>query len=250
MQLNSDPIFESHIRDLINKSKKIGRPVFSKFLNDKERITAERVANSLSCQYLLFGGYPDADNVMFSVYNEDEPLTSDFPIVCLKINITNKNADLKHSDYMGAIMALGIDRDIFGDIISYPNTAYVFVLELMADYLIDNLTDIGREKCFVTAEDKTFTPDVKYKFSDQQIIIASDRLDCFLSALCRLSREKSIETIKKRLVYVNGTEAINPSKKINEGDKLVIRGYGKYIIGPCDGKTHKDRLKVKVKKYN
>lgn len=250
MQVSSDSFFESHIRDLIFKSKKTGQPVFSEFLNDKEKIIADRISNELSCDHIFYGGYSDADNVILSVYTDKQPLLSDFPIKCLKVNITNKNATLKHSDYMGAIMSLGIDRDVFGDIISYPDKAYIYVSEIMTEYFLDNFTEVGREKCFITVEDDSFVPDLKEKFSEQQIIIASDRLDCFISALCRMSREKSLETVRKRLVFVNGSEVNNPSKKLFEGDKIVIRGYGKFIIGQCDGKTQKDRLKIKIKKYN
>lgn len=249
MQLNSESIFESHIRDLIIRSKKTGRPVFSEFLNDKEKLIADKVANGMSCNRLFYGGYPDADNVIFAAFSGSEPAEEDFPITCLKINVTNKNADLRHSDYMGSVMALGIERDVFGDIVAYPKEAYIYVSDAMVDYFKDNLTNVGREKCFLTQE-KGFIPNIEDKFSEHQIIIASDRLDCFIAAICRLSREKSSEAVKKRLIFVNGSEVLDPSKKLAEGDKIVIRGYGKYIIGKTDGKTHKDRLRIKVKKYN
>ena len=250
MQNGSDAIFESHIRDLVIRSKKTGKFVFSEFLSDKERNIAQKVVNSLSCSFKFYGGYPEADNVMLSVYTDLEPSDLDFPIKCLKITVTNRNADLKHGDYMGAVMALGIERDVFGDIIACPTEAYIYVTDFMVDYFTDCLTDIGREKCNVSVMPDDFIPNTGEKFSEQHIIISSDRLDCFVSAICRLSRDKSAETVKRKLVYINGSEAKDPSKKLCEGDKLVIHGFGKYIIGSCDGKTHKDRLKITVKKYN
>ena len=224
--------------------------MFSEFLSDKERNIAQKVVNSLSCSFKFYGGYPEADNVMLSVYTDLEPSDLDFPIKCLKITVTNRNADLKHGDYMGAVMALGIERDVFGDIMAFPTEAYIYATDSMTDYFTDCLTDVGREKCNVSVMPDDFIPNTGEKFSEQHIIISSDRLDCFISAICRLSRDKSSETVKRKLVYINGSEAKDPSKKLCEGDKLVIRGFGKYIIGSCDGKTHKDRLKITVKKYN
>lgn len=250
MRNDPDFIFEAHIRDICCKAQKTGFPVFTEFLSDKNIAIAEKTAKKLHMEYVLWGGYEDANNKILSVFTDVRPEKEDFPIACIKISVTNKNAKLNHGDYMGAIMGLGIDRNVFGDIIAYDTEAYVFVSDSLTDYFIDNLSDVGREKCIVTRLSEDHIVDIGNTLTERQIIVSSERLDCFVAAICKLSRDKSSEIIKRRLVFINGTQTDDPSRKLHENDKLVIRGFGKFMIGPVEGATHKNKLKIAIKKYN
>ncbi|MBQ1991384.1 MAG: hypothetical protein II233_01220, partial [Clostridia bacterium] len=69
------------------------------------------------------------------------------------------------------------------------------------------------------------------------------------SALVPLSREKSATLIKQGYVCVNSLVTDNVSYTIKTGDKISIRGKGKFIIGEFSGVTKKGRLKIIVQKY-
>ena len=47
---------------------------------------------------------------------------------------------LSHRDFLGALMNLGIERDVLGDIIVRDSVGYVFCEDAMAAYLADNIT--------------------------------------------------------------------------------------------------------------
>lgn len=250
MDKSADLIFEAHIRDLISMAEKTGKIFFSGFLSEHEACSAQRIVQRYKCNFLFFGGYESAEMSILAVSYGYSALKEDFPIKCLKITSTNKKSSLNHRDYMGALMSVGINRDSFGDIIAFPTYAYVFVRSSISDYLINSITSVGRDKCVISQVDFCALHFNGNKFEEKTIIISSSRIDCFVSVICSLSRERSAEIINNRLVFINGIEAKNTSQKINENDKIVIRKFGKYIVGPIEGKTHKDRFKLTVKKYN
>ncbi|MFR8392603.1 MAG: YlmH/Sll1252 family protein, partial [Pilosibacter sp.] len=66
------------------------------------------------------------------------------PFVCLKIVPANRRfaEELTHRDYLGAIMNLGIERAMIGDIVLQDGNAWAFVMEKMSRYLAENLTMI------------------------------------------------------------------------------------------------------------
>lgn len=250
MRNSEETIFEAHIRDLVMIAEKTGKISFSGFLNECEASSAQRIVRDYKCDYIFFGGYESAERSMLAISYDNTPDRDDFPIKCLKITSTNKNSTLSHRDYMGALMSEGIKRDSFGDIIVFSDYAYVFVNSIISDFLMNSITSVGKERCNVSQFDFSALQFDCNRFVEKSIIISSNRIDCFVAVICSISREKSSEIIKDRLVFINGIEVKNPSQKINTNDKIVIRRSGKYIVGPVEGKTHKNRLKLTVKKYN
>ena len=60
-----------------------------------------------------------------------------FPISCVVIRPSAPKfaEELTHRDFLGALMNLGIERDVLGDIIVRGAVGYVFCEDAMADYL-------------------------------------------------------------------------------------------------------------------
>ncbi len=79
--------------------------------------------------------------------------------------------------------------------------------------------------------------------------VASLRLDCVAALLLRGSRREAAEAIEGGTVRVNGLECTNTAKQLTPGDRLTIRGAGKFILGDELKKTKKDRICITVKKY-
>ena len=67
-----------------------------------------------------------------------------FPISILKIApLTPKFAqELEHRDYLGAIMNLGIERSLIGDILIKEKDAYIYCMNHIAEFITDNLTTV------------------------------------------------------------------------------------------------------------
>lgn len=82
--------------------------------------------------------------------------------------------------------------------------------------------------------------------------MTSNRLDCYVAAISKTSREKAVSAIKAGDVRLNGTQIYDVTKRLSFGDRLSVRGAGKYIVDSdsedCH-KTQKDRLKINMQKY-
>ena len=92
--------------------------------------------------YYVYGGREDADrNVVcfLPTYLDAETFLlaqNESPEIISCIKITPVNAkfadDLNHRDYLGALMNLGIERDMTGDILCSENEAYIYVIKDIA----------------------------------------------------------------------------------------------------------------------
>jgi len=244
----STDFFSHHLNDIVRKSISSNQTQYSVFLTSAEQAEAELILKKSSVFYSFYGGFEDAERKILSVSNYDG-YECIYPIIWLKITVSDKAKRIKHSDYLGSVMSLGIERSVFGDIIVIDNCAFVPIINDFLNFFESNLQKIGGTSCTVTQMGNSFIPDYERQFSYRGIIISSNRLDCLIATLGNMSREKSNETIKRGCVSVNYSVCQENTKKINENDTIVIRGIGKFIVCQFEGTTHKERLKIKIKKY-
>ena len=80
-------------------------------------------------------------------------------------------------------------------------------------------------------------------------VVASERLDCLVAFLAGTGREKAAQMVHAGLVSVNHREADSVSHRVNEGDIISIRRYGRFIVDMLGPVTKKGRLSVKCRKY-
>ena len=90
---------------------------------------------------------------------------------------------------------------------------------------------------------------VRREFQELSGVVASARLDCLVGLLCRTSREKAAGLITAGAVQRNHRETYSQGERVEEGDVLSIRKYGKFIIDQLGPLTAKGRLSVKCRKY-
>ena len=102
---------------------------------------------------VLDGGYLYAERRIAAFGSEalfGVPYAS--PVVCLCMEpLSHRFADeLTHRDFLGSLMGLGLEREVFGDILLQGNTGYVFCLDAMAPFIQENLTQVKRTsiRCF------------------------------------------------------------------------------------------------------
>ena len=98
-------------------------------------------------------------------------------------------------------------------------------------------------------EDAKWLLSKKNEFEEIKCTVSSARLDGIISTVVPLSREKSSALIKQGLVFVNAFATENVSYTVKSGDKISVRGKGKFIVSEFSGITKKGRLKLTVKKY-
>lgn len=220
--------------------------VFSDFLGLSE--ISEISAMRFSVPVTLWGGYENAERCV-ACFGDREYFAdkSDYPIKCILIKPVNpKFADnLSHRDFLGSLMGLGIRREVLGDIIISENKGYLFCLETIADYIIENLTQVRHTtvECELTENIPT---NILPQPENLEIIVSSERLDVIVSAIYKMSRSQVLPIFHTEKVFVNGIVKTSPSATLNVGDKVSVRGFGRFIYNGVLRHTKKDRLVISV----
>ena len=237
---------QKRFQELADRSNEKGYAIYSDFLGIAE--ISELCAMRFSVPVTLWGGYENAERcaVCFGdrEYFADK---SDYPIKCILIKPVNqKFADtLSHRDFLGSLMGLGIRREVLGDIIISQQCGYLFCLDTISDSIIQNLTQVRHTT--VNCELANNIPtDALPQPENREIIVSSERLDVIVSAIYNLSRSQVLPVFHTEKVFVNGVVKTSPSATLNIGDKVSIRGFGRFIYNGVLRHTKKDRLVISV----
>lgn len=179
----------------------------------------------------------------------DPGYEEEFPIVRVEIlPKTPKFAEnLTHRDFLGAVMNLGIERDVVGDFFVREKGALLFCHENIADYIVENLDRVKHTNVICKrAEGEIALENVSPERIS--VTVASPRADGVISKVYSLSREESRELFNNGRVFINGIQTQNLSCQLKEGDAVTVRGFGKFIFYGQTGvsKKGKDRVEVGV----
>jgi RNA-binding protein YlmH len=238
--------------ELANKSYNSGIYLFTDFLGLSEQaVFNEAKAAFRSLPYTAFGGADGAERVIIRFGSEEElDYSQPYPISTLKIEpLSQKYAErLTHRDFLGAIMNLGIERDTLGDIVIIDNVGYLFAKEDIAAYLAESLTKVRRTdvKTSVTAD----LPEGElYRTERRSVQANGERLDALVAKVFSLSREEAQSLFKKRLVFADGREIDSSSYTPKEGERISVRGHGRFIYLGTRSLSKKGKLNVAVEIY-
>ncbi len=240
---------QTRFEELASRSNERGYAVYSDFLGLSE--ISEFCAIRFSVPVTLWGGYDNAERCV-ACFGDREYFTdnTDYPIKCILIKPVNqKFADnLTHRDFLGSLMGLGIRREVLGDIIIHKNSGYLFCLDTIADYILENLTQVRHTtvKCELTENIPT---DALPQSENREIIVSSERLDVIVSAIYKMSRSQVLPIFHTEKVFVNGAVKTSPSTTVNVNDKISVRGFGRFIYKGVLRITKKDRLVVGVEVF-
>lgn len=239
-------LLSARIDDTITICERTNRPKFFGFLSAEEAVFVDRCFKNRKISYKLFGGFDSAKRVMLGCFPE---WTEDFSFPISAITFTFRKGDtLRHRDFLGTLMALGIKRETVGDILIEEGRAVVFVLQEIANFILNNVNKVGGVG--VTLSDSFLEPlpetDV---LTESTVTVSSNRLDCVISACVSVSRNTANEYISSGLVSINSVVCQKHTKLILQGDAITVRGKGKFIITSISGKTKKDRTILVYKKY-
>ncbi|HBH94110.1 MAG TPA: hypothetical protein DDX91_00035 [Ruminococcaceae bacterium] len=235
--------FCRHIDDLIFSSQKQFCVRFSGFLTEREQTLALAEAHSLGVECSFFGGYADASRKIFAA-----PKASDeeFPLSAITF-LFRRQDNLTHRDFLGALMSLGINRNLIGDIKVGQGEAIIFVLSTVSALILDEVKKIGNVGVKATEGICTRLP--KQEFDVLNLTVSSLRIDAVVSAVCGISREKSYSLIRSGSVIVSGIQVGSSSEIIDIDEVFSVKGYGKYFLSEIGSLTKKGKVHIKIKKY-
>lgn len=159
-------------------------------------------------------------------------------------------AELTHRDWLGSVLALGIKRDVIGDISVFSGSeAALFASAKIADFIAESLTHVGRDTIKAEIDASGSLLEIPRTFRHYETIVQSLRLDGVVKSLTNLSRSDAADLVRSGKVDLNYFTETNIDAEIEPGDIISVHGYGKYIIDRVEGHTKSGKLKLKSRKY-
>lgn len=241
---DKDELFCSKIDDAITLSITRQKPYFLSFMSERKQAVALKYLKQIGYDnYLFYGGYPDSERKMlgFFFYDADKSL---FPISAIEFKFRQCD-NLVHRDFLGALMSLGVEREIVGDILVENGRCVTFVKSEMKDYISSQISKVGNVGVKIS-EAKLDSLPAGRGVEERFYTVSSLRLDNIVAAVANLSREKTRTVILSGDVCVNYFEATNVSLNLKEKDVFSIRGIGKFVLNGVLGTSKKGRLKISV----
>ena len=249
--MEKDDFFLKRIRELANLSYQRDIVTFSDFLNLNE----QNMVSSLKRQFPqivmeIFGGYENAERQMVAFHPDALAFTWEYPIDCLKIEpkAIKFSESLTHRDYLGALLNLGIERSVIGDIVVQEKAAWFFCQNKMTDFFLDNLCRVRHTNILITkVDDPDKLPCPKLEALNGTC--ASVRLDSLISLAFKASRSSMVSYIEGGQVFVNGKLITSNGYEPKEGDIISVRGKGRFIFDGMSHQTKKGRCGVRILRY-
>ncbi len=258
---NEDKFLLASIRDKERQCSENSMITNSVFLDMRERsVVASSRREYPDVKMVFYGGFDDAERtaaLFLPDYVDGDDISEYFeqcpeadPLAVIEIEKDRFSPALSHRDYLGALMGLGIKREMTGDIIVDENGCKIAVLEKIAPFIAENLAKAGRG----TLKAKIIPPSQarqgeKAAGVPDSFTVSTMRLDSVVKNAFRVSRTDACAAIEGGLVFVNDLECQKPDKKISAGDKVVFRRKGRIIVEDCSSVSKKGRIIVEIKKF-
>lgn len=222
------------------------------FLDPRQMFILQTLVNRRTDVQVRFdGGYVSAERKRALIapdyrYLDDE----DMNMQVLSISSDDsKIAELEHGDYMGSLLGLGMKRGKIGDIQVLEDGCHAVVASETSAFLSLQMNQVHRVHVFteLLPLDQLRWSETKLDILD--ITVASLRLDGICADVYRMSRSKALLPIKAGRCRVNWKVEEDPSKLLNVGDVVSVRGFGRFKVLELDGMTKKGRCRVKIGKF-
>lgn len=225
-------------------------PKLTDFLDPRQRFILQTLYQQKDLIGFMFGGFDDAERQRVLVAPDYfVPETGDGQIQLVKISYPTKFVMLKHSDVLGSMMSLGLDRSKFGDIRLKDGVAQFALASEISEYVKANLTSIGKVKVQIedVGQDEVLHLDLE-EWASELHIISSMRLDTVLASAWSISRQKASSFIKGGKVKVNWSVVEDIAFILNESDMVSLRTFGRFQVGLVEGRTKKEKIRLQLLK--
>ena len=235
------------LRQNAERADRLDIAVAGRFVTGEERAMAVHAAREARVAVSFNGGWPDAEWVQVCFH--PAWAEAEFTAVWVEIRWAAKFAHVEHRDLLGSLMALGMDRAFFGDLIAQEDRAYLLCLPEIAARLPMEWDKAGNVPIRVhILED---APAIEPPKGDMlRDTVASLRLDCILAAGMKTSRSRAAEIIRTGAVAVDHMPEERTDRVLDAGQLLSIRGFGRIRLVEVGSPTRKDRLPVMLEIFH
>lgn len=243
---------EKRFAELFRRYDAQGSYLFSNFLDLAALNVLQRALPHLPrVPYTLFGGAEGCERKMLRLGSPEEcGYEEPFPIACLRIAPASaKFAEaLTHRDFLGALMNLGFERELLGDIVVRPEAAYLFCVERIAPYVAQSLSQVRRTT--VRCQPLPQLPQgALYQLERRVVQLASVRSDALIAHLYKLSRSDAQSLFAQGRVFVDGRECRDTGYTPKAGEILSVRGFGRFRYVGVDSLSKKGKSNTAVEVF-
>lgn len=246
-----EKLFLSKIKDKAIKAFKANYQTNTGFLDLYEQsIFLNNVKEFSNINFQLFGGNGICERKIILFFPEDIQKEEIYiPIRALQITPTHNANKLTHRDYLGAILNLGIERYTIGDIFYSQQGAIVFCLDTIGDFILEELNIIKNLNVKINEIEMFMASDIKHEFDIIKGTVSSVRLDNIIKLGFSLSRTNATLLIQGKKTFINNKLIEKSSSKVEEGQIISLRGYGKIRLKSIGNVTKKGRIFIELLKY-
>ena len=235
--------------DKADEAEKYWRVTATRFLSPAEGAYLEKELAYSPIPHLFDGGYENAERRLCLFLpphlSPADGVPEESPLRILRIDNTARAA-LSHRDYLGALLSLGITRDVLGDILVVGNRAYLFCLEEILPYLLLNFVRAGNAVLSLAEVSRAEIELPEEKGTMREGTVSALRLDALTALAFRISREEAKRALSASLVTLNHLPALRPDAELSEGDLISLRGHGRARLLKIGGESRKGRIFVSL----
>ena len=251
--------FTKRMKDMLSSIASTRRVKTIDFLNISEQLALERmVAKFAEIATIYDGGFESAQRKrgvvfptdMLSVY--DKGLVSytkieslDTKVSIFKIEVIG-SGEITHSQVLGSLMGLAIDRCVIGDIVVDSGSAFFAACSEFDEFLKANFTKVGRYNIRLDLIEETINHEEN--FVELEIVVSSMRLDVVVKALINVARGKAEKYLEAGFVRLNHVVDKKASRVCQIGDVLSIRKHGRFKLVKNKKTTKRGKFVVVVSK--
>ena len=241
MVKNEEEQLRLRLRQGAEAAARTDRAVVGRFVTGEERSWAAHEARQAGVEVAFDGGWDDPERVQVCFYPWGGEAA--FDAVWLEVRWPAKFVRCDHRDLLGSLMALGMDRSFFGDLIALEDRAYLLTLPVMAARLPEEWLKAGSAPLTIRALDEP--PRIEAPEGAMlRDTVPSLRLDAVLSSGMKLSRARAAELIREGAVAVEHRQETRTDRLLEEGQLISVRGFGRIRLRDVGDRSRKDRLPI------
>jgi len=185
--------------------------------------------------------YPYKDSEKNIIYTGNIPKVILYEIVI--------KTEVRHQDILGSLYSLNIAPELFGDILIIDGKYYLYVLDMIRNYLETNFTRIKNSSIELIERDLSLLENYERKYERLELIVSSNRIDTVISSICHTGRNVIPDMIKKKEIILNYGFLKDNSYKLKDNDVFSIKRIGKFKYNGVIKNTKSNHLIVEILKY-
>lgn len=219
-----------------------GGTYISKFCTPYQQSILTSMFNG-SFHVTFMGGFDEAERKI-ALISEEELIEDHLSIV--ELSFHKKFGVVRHQDILGAILALGIERDLIGDIV-VGEQIFIVMQKSIEAFILSELKQVGR--VHVRLHPVYSVVYEQKPLESIKIIVSSYRVDKIVSEVYRVKRPDVQRLIERGDVKVNHRVITDDAMLLSVHDLIAVKHYGRFKLVSVEGFTKKERIVLLIEVY-